>query len=173
MRTDAFDLGIDDFDVDLSQMDADRPPAGIAVVQVMDVSKGRSRANNPQWIWTLRVVEYREGPTDMDCSALRPLDYYTAITRAALWKVDEIVQALGLQKNAEGKVKFSREQVQGVLMLASLKEGEFNGRPQTNIEALRAYPEPGKKAEIPDSFTKSVAGGDPFGGGGAGGDIPF
>ena len=151
------DVGMDDFDIDLSKANEGLPPEGIAILQVIDVKKGRSKANNPQFIWEIRVCEYREGPgVGTDCEALDTITYFTAVTRNALWKVDEIIRALGVPVTEEGRATFKRPEVLGVLMLGSLKKGEYNGRPQCNIESLRAYPgDPGKKAPIPDKYTNN------------------
>lgn len=153
----SFDVGVDDFEVDLSAADENLAPPGIAILQVIDVNKGRSKAGNAQWIWELRVVEYRDGPSGVDCDALDTIIYYTATTRAALWKVDEIVKALAIAPDEEGRARFKRDQVIGRLMLGAIKAGEFNGRKKAEIESLRSYPnDPGKVAAIPDKYTKGI-----------------
>lgn len=85
-----------EFEFDFS--DSGEVADGTYHARVKDLTQGRSKANNPQYIWDFSLLEIG-----------RSLPYYTALTPAARWKVAETLQAIGIRKNQEESVvKFKR-----------------------------------------------------------------
>lgn len=144
-------------------VDVRRPPEGIAIVQLMNVENKVSKSGNKMWVWDFIIRSYLE-PDDVGNEFEgESITVFTALSKNAMWKLEETLTALGVKIGEGGAVKFKKEQLLGVCAKAVIKQGEYNNRPQTNIEALAPHPKgPGHKMDLP---TMNHPGAD--------GDIPF
>lgn len=118
------------FSVDLSNVsDGYSIPEGTYKVRCIDVEQRISKSGNPTFVWTFVV--------DGDAYAGFELRHFTAITPAAMWKVGEALQALGIGKPGE-KINFTRNDVIGKTCTASIVDDEYNGKTRSRIDKLTA-----------------------------------
>lgn len=116
---------VDNFEVDLSNVqDNFKIPDGLYKVKCTDVEQGVSKAGNPQFVWTFEVAE--------GDYIGREFKSFTAITPAAMWKVAETVQALGVGQTGT-VVKFKRTDVIGKECGAQIDISEYNGQERSSI----------------------------------------
>lgn len=118
----------DNFEVDLTDVtDGYTIPDGNYRVRCIEVEQGVSKAGNPQFIWTFEV-------SDGDHAGFQS-KVFTAITPAAMWKVAETVQALGVGQTGV-VVKFKRSDVINKECGAIFEATEYNGRVNSQISKL-------------------------------------
>jgi hypothetical protein len=148
----------DDFEVPNDEANQSQTPEGVYVVQVMDVGKSVSKAGNDMYEWTFHIVCDEKGSADY---AGEELKVFTALSAAALWKLEETTVALGLGKAGE-RGSFKRSDALGRQALAACKNQEYNGRTRLNIVELRAHPKgAGYRTSVPKATPQAV------------GDVPF
>jgi hypothetical protein len=104
-------------------------PDGDYELKVTDVTKDVSKSGNPMWVWDLVIVS---GP-----EAGKEFKTWTAITAGALWKLVQVLAAIGLHDGKSKKVRFSRDEAIGKRCIGVLKQEEYNGRMSSKIDALR------------------------------------
>jgi hypothetical protein len=122
-----------DFEVDLTNVqDNFTVPDGNYLVQCTDVEQSVSKGGNPMFIWTFQIVggDY----------AGREFKSFTAITPAAMWKVAETVQALGVGQTGS-VVKFKRTDVVGKQCGATIEMQEYNGQDRSSISKVMSLAE--------------------------------
>lgn len=148
-------------------VDVRRAPEGICLVQLMNVTAERSKSSgNRMWVWEFAIRKYLD-PADVgeDFNG-EIVKVFTALSKSAMWKLEETLKALGVPIGEGGAVKFSKEQVLGVVCKAAIKHSVYNDKPQVNIQALGPHPSgAGTKEPLPDIHAT------PAGFGGE--DIPF
>lgn len=149
-------------------VDVRRAPEGICLVQLLNVESAISRnSGNRMWVWDFAIRSYLEPKEVGDDFNGELVKVYTALSKQAMWKLDETLRALGVPIAEGGAVKFKKEDVLGVVCKAAIKHSEYNGKPQVNIQALGAHPlGAGHREPLPDIHAPSPG----FGGGE---DIPF
>lgn len=101
--------------------------------KVVEVVKGESKAGNPMWTWTLTVV----GGGDKQYHG-KELRTWTALTPAAMWKLREVLVALGLAKEGEKGVRFKGSDAIGKECQITVEDGEYGGRKTSNVAKLEA-----------------------------------
>lgn len=145
MTTDPFDQAadFDEFEVDLSEASDDVPPEGVFVARVAGIGKDISKSGNPMALWDFRIVADENGKKT-EHAGKAPKTLYTAFTPKALWKLDEVLTALGVipppEKGvARPKLKFTKADVMDKICLIEIKHGDYNNRPQAEINALQPY----------------------------------
>ena len=127
----------DEFSVDLTNVeDSSLIPDGTYRVKCANVDQSVSKGGNPMFVWDFEVV----GGTKYDG---RILKVFTAITPAAMWKVAETVQALGIGQTGS-VVKFKRSDVIGKECGAVVEETEYNGNKRSQIQRVVPLSEMGK-----------------------------
>ena len=127
----------DEFSVDLTNVeDSSLIPDGTYRVKCANVDQSVSKGGNPMFVWDFEVV----GGTKYDG---RILKVFTAITPAAMWKVAETVQALGIGQTGS-VVKFKRSDVIGKECGAVVEETEYNGNKRSQIQRVIPLSEMGK-----------------------------
>ena len=94
-----------------------KPNPGDYQAKLTDLEKGHSRAGNPMWIWHFSLTG---GP-----HSGHSYRYYTAVTPAAMWKVTEVVTALGLSEDGR-QAKFTRSDALGKPVTLQLVEESYN-----------------------------------------------
>lgn len=124
----------DNFEVDLTGVQANSYviPDGSYKVKCKDIEQGVSKAGNPQFIWTFEVSEGQYAGFE--------LKTFTAITPAAMWKVAETVQALGIGQTGS-VVKFKRTDVLGKECGALVEASEYNGNNRSSITKVMSLKE--------------------------------
>ena len=127
----------DDFEIEMPTNKA-RVGKGKHIAKLISVEKEVSKekddgsGGNPMWTWTFVVVE---GPY-----AGEELKVWTALTPTAMWKVGEVLNALGLGTEPGQKVSFKRADAIGRLCVLNVTEDEFDGRPTSKVAAVLPHP---------------------------------
>lgn len=126
----------DDFDVDLSGASTGNDISGQFILKLLDVKSSTSKNGNPMWVWDWAIVSGANGD---DRHAGRQLTSYTALTDAALWKVEEHGVSLGLCNQGE-RLVFKRSDAVGRMVIADIemKEGQEGPRKFPTIGSI--YP---------------------------------
>lgn len=124
----------DNFEVDLTGVQENNYtiPDGNYKIKCKDVEQGVSKAGNPQFIWTFEVSDGKYAGFE--------LKSFTAITPAAMWKVAETVQALGIGQTGS-MVKFKRTDVIGMECGALVEASEYNGNTRSSIVRVMSLKE--------------------------------
>jgi hypothetical protein len=114
------------FEVDLTdvQESSFAIPDGTYKAKCVDITQDISKSGNPMFIWDFEIVEGNyKGKT---------FKSWTAITPAAMWKVAETVQALGVGQTGQ-VVKFKKGDVINKLCGIVMEQDEYNGKPTSRI----------------------------------------
>ena len=126
--------GPDSFEVDLTdvQENSFTIPDGLYKIKCIDIEQSVSKGGNPMFIWTFEISE---GNHTGFQSKL-----FTAITPAAMWKVAETVQALGIGQTGQ-TVKFKRTDVINKECGALIETTEYNGQNRSQISKVMTLKE--------------------------------
>jgi hypothetical protein len=117
--------GADNFEVDLTNVqDNFSIPDGKYKVKCTEIEQNVSKGGNPMFVWTFQVVEGQYAGFESKV--------FTAITPAAMWKVAETVQALGVGQTGT-VVKFKRSDVINKECGAIIEQSEYNGTTRSQI----------------------------------------
>lgn len=118
-------VGADDFEVDLTNVSSGASiPDGTYKVTCLDIEQTVSKGGNPMFVWTFEVSEGQYAGFQSKV--------FTAITPAAMWKVAETVQALGVGQTGS-VVKFKRTDVLNKSCGALIEKTEYNGQERSQI----------------------------------------
>ncbi len=118
----------DNFEVDLSNVqDNFKIPDGNYLVTCTDVEQTVSKGGNPMFVWTFQIAEGEHKGFESKV--------FTAITPAAMWKVAETVEALGVGQTGS-VVKFKRTDVVNKQCGAVIEETEYNGNVRSQISKV-------------------------------------
>jgi hypothetical protein len=121
------------YEVDLTNVQsAFTVPDGLYKVKCIDIEQSVSKGGNPMFIWTFEVSE--------GAHAGFQSKVFTAITPAAMWKVAETVQALGVGQTGQ-TVKFKRTDVIGKECGAMIETTEYNGQNRSQISRVLSMAE--------------------------------
>ena len=126
----------ENFEVDLTDVqDNFKIPDGSYRVKCVDVTQNVSKSGNPMFEWTFEVCEGAHKGFQSKV--------FTAITPAAMWKVAETVQALGVGQTGS-VVKFNRSDVISKECGAVFAESEYNGNVRSQISRVISLKELGE-----------------------------
>lgn len=116
----------DGFEIDLSDVQENSYviPDGLYQVKCINIEQSVSKGGNPMFVWDFEVID---GPYKGFQSKV-----FSAITPAAMWKVAETVQALGVGQSGQ-VVKFKRSDVIGKICGAMFEQSEYNGTLRSSI----------------------------------------
>lgn len=118
----------DNFEVDLTDVQVGYTiPDGSYRVKCVDIEQTVSKGGNPMFAWTFEISEGQYAGFQSKV--------FTAITPAAMWKVAETVQALGVGQTGT-VVKFKRSDVLNKECGATIMESEYNGQNRSQITNL-------------------------------------
>lgn len=118
----------DSFEVDLTDVQSGFTiPDGVYRVRCINVEQSVSKGGNPMFVWDFEVSEGQHSGFT--------LKVFTAITPAAMWKVAETVQALGVGQTGQ-VVKFKRSDVVGKECGAVVEQTEYNGNTRSQIQRV-------------------------------------
>lgn len=119
---------VDSFEVDLTNVESGfEVPDGNYKVKCLDVEQSVSKGGNPMFVWTFEISEGDHAGFQSKV--------FTAITPAAMWKVAETVQALGVGQTGS-VVKFKRTDVIGKECGALIEKSEYNGQERSSISKV-------------------------------------
>lgn len=124
---------VDSFEIDLTDVsDGYTIPDGNYRVKCVEVEQSVSKGGNPMFVWTFEVSEGKRSGFQSKV--------FTAITPAAMWKVAETVQALGVGQTGS-VVKFKRTDVVGKECGALIESTEYNGQTRSQITRVMSLKE--------------------------------
>lgn len=123
----------DNFEVDLTDVqDNFKIPDGNYKVRCIDIEQSVSKGGNPMFVWTFEISEGDHAGFQSKV--------FTAITPAAMWKVAETVQALGVGQTGS-VVKFKRTDVINKECGALIEATEYNGNTRSQISRVMSLKE--------------------------------
>ncbi len=124
----------DNFEVDLTdvQENSFTIPDGFYKVRCTEVEQSVSKGGNPMFVWSFEISEGQHAGFQSKV--------FTAITPAAMWKVAETVQALGVGQTGS-VVKFKRTDVLNKECGAMFEQVEYNGKTNSQIQKLMSLQE--------------------------------
>ena len=126
-------MGSDNFEVDLSEVQSGFTiPSGLYRVKCIEIEQTVSKGGNPMFVWTFEV-------SSGDRAGFQS-KVFTAITPAAMWKVAETVEALGVGQQGQ-VVKFKRSDVINKECGALFEETEYNGQTRSQISRVMTLKE--------------------------------
>lgn len=126
-------MGSDNFEVDLSEVQSGFTiPDGVYKVKCIEIEQTVSKGGNPMFAWTFEVSA---GPNAGFQSKV-----FTALTPAAMWKVAETVEALGVGQTGQ-VVKFKRSDVINRECGALFEQSEYNGNTRSQISRVMTLKE--------------------------------
>ena len=126
-------MGSDNFEIDLSEVQTGFTiPDGVYKVKCIEIEQTVSKGGNPMFAWTFEVCA---GPNTGFQSKV-----FTALTPAAMWKVAETVEALGVGQTGQ-VVKFKRSDVLNKECGAMFETSEYNGTVRSQISRLMSIKE--------------------------------
>lgn len=118
----------DMFEVDLSEVSTSSAiPEGTYKVRCIEVEQSVSQSGNPMFIWTFTIIEGEYQGKDYKV--------YTVTTPSALWKVAEVVTALGVGQSGQ-VVKFKRSDVLNKECGAVIEDSEYQGTTRSQISRV-------------------------------------
>lgn len=125
--------GADSFEVDLTDVQIGfNIPDGNYKVKCVEIEQSVSKGGNPMFVWTFEVSEGEHVGFQSKV--------FTAITPAAMWKVAETVQALGVGQTGS-VVKFKRTDVINKECGALIEKTEYNGQERSQISRVMSLKE--------------------------------
>lgn len=123
----------DSFEVDLTEVSSGFTiPDGMYPLRCVDVSQGVSNAGNPQFIWDFVITQGEQAGKDMKL--------FTALTPAAMWKVAEVVVALGVGQVGQ-QVKFKKSDVVGKECVGVIEKQTYKGNERSSITKCMTFVE--------------------------------
>lgn len=126
-------MGSDNFEVDLSEVQSGFTiPDGIYRVKCIEIEQTVSKGGNPMFAWTFEV-------SSGDHTGFQS-KVFTALTPAAMWKVAETVEALGVGQTGQ-VVKFKRSDVINKECGALFEQTEYNGNIRSQISRVMTLKE--------------------------------
>lgn len=126
-------MGSDNFEVDLSEVQSGFTiPDGVYRVKCIEIEQTVSKGGNPMFAWTFEV-------SAGDHTGFQS-KVFTALTPAAMWKVAETVEALGVGQTGQ-VVKFKRSDVINRECGALFEQSEYNGNTRSQISRVMTLKE--------------------------------
>lgn len=126
-------MGSDNFEIDLSEVSSGFTiPDGVYRVKCVEIEQTVSKGGNPMFAWTFEV-------SAGDHTGFQS-KVFTALTPAAMWKVAETVEALGVGQTGQ-VVKFKRSDVINKECGALFEQTEYNGQTRSQISRVMTLKE--------------------------------
>lgn len=123
----------DVFEADLT--DADNGliiPDSLYSLRCIDVEQGVSNSGNPQFVWTFAITQGEYSG--------REFKLWTALTPAAMWKVAEVIVALGVGEVGKA-VRFHKKDILGKECVGVIEESDYKGRKRSSISRVMTFKE--------------------------------
>lgn len=126
-------MGSDNFEVDLSEVQSSFViPDGVYRVKCIEIEQTVSKGGNPMFAWTFEICAG-------DHTGFQS-KVFTALTPAAMWKVAETVEALGVGQTGQ-VVRFKRSDVINKECGAMFEQSEYNSQIRSSISRLMTLKE--------------------------------
>lgn len=121
------------FEIDLTaELQAGMVPEGVYRGKCINVEKGVSKSsNNPMWTWTFVIID---GP-----HAGGEFKLFTAVTPAAMWKLAETLEAMGLAQNGQA-TKFGKADALNTIVDLVVEHDKYQDRPRASLVRIQAPP---------------------------------
>ena len=120
------------FEVDLSnETGSTTIPEGDYIGRLVNLEKTTSKAGNPMWVWDFAITEGEYAGMEFRL--------FTAITPAALWKLAETLEALGVGGFGQA-IKFTTEEVLNTLVVMHVYDDDYNGQLRSQLDGITAHP---------------------------------
>lgn len=117
-------------------------PADDYEMYCTDLVKSVSEAGNPMYEWTFRTTGRRKVDNFQKVdgeNADKEFKTFTALTPKALWKLEELAVAMGIgEAGKPGTV--TKSGVLGVLVIGTLEDSVYKGKPRTQLGTIVAHP---------------------------------
>lgn len=129
------------FEYSLEEGSGDVIPEAKYTLKCTDVKHDTSEAGNPMWVWDFIVAKGKYAGKDFRI--------YTALTEAAMWKVAEVLEAMGFDATPGQKNEFTRKEAIGRMVLGDIitdtftaKKGKNKGKERTRsiLDSIEAHP---------------------------------
>ena len=120
----------DTFELDLTNVDNSggfHIPEGTYRAKLIEVEQSVSKGGNPMFVWTFEISAGEHAGFQ--------LKSFTAITPAAMWKVAETVEALGVGQTGT-VVKFKRSDVINRECGLVVEDNDYNGSVRSSISRV-------------------------------------
>lgn len=118
----------DTFEVDLTDVQEGYTiPDGVYKARCVELEQSVSQAGNPMFVWSFVITD---GPYTG-----KSFKSWTAITPAAMWKIAETVQALGIGQTGQ-VVRFKRADVINRDCGLLIEADEYNGKPSSKVSRV-------------------------------------
>lgn len=95
--------------------------------KLIGLDRSTSQAGNPMWVFTFVIVA---GP-----AAGKEMKVWCALTAAAMWKLRETLEGLGLAGDGKSS-KFSKKDALGKLVTLDVEDDTYKGRPSSKVEKV-------------------------------------
>jgi hypothetical protein len=121
----------EEIEADLSGVEGDFVfPDGDYPFRCIDVAVDYSKASgNKMYVWSFQGGSQLRGLT---------FKVFTALTPAAMWKLSEVIEAMGLGKKGE-KVRFKKKDAIGKMVIGKLEKSEWEGQKRSSIAKVKPY----------------------------------
>lgn len=136
------------FEIDLTdETGSTTIPEGEYIGRLVNLEKTTSKAGNPMWVWDFAIVEGEYAGMEFRL--------FTAITPAALWKVVETLEALGVGGYGQ-IIKFAPEDVLNTMVTMHIYDDDYNGQLRSQLGSISAHPNgAGTKYQNPASIPRT------------------
>lgn len=113
----------------------------------VDVVKNTGKTSGmAKFEFTMRILAGEDGE-DVECEGWED-SVHCSLSKAALWKLSEVLEAMQLAKPGE-RVTFKRSDVVGRMVMVSIERNEYQGRERPRIGAVGVFEkDPGAVVEI-------------------------
>lgn len=122
--------GDDEFELEgLDEIDSKfLVPDGDYKFKLIEIEKDTSNSGNPMWVWDFTIVE---GP-----EAGKEFRLWTVTTASAMWKMVQVLVALGLHDGESASVKFKRSDAIGRMCMGTMEQQTYQGRMSSKIKEV-------------------------------------
>lgn len=109
--------------------------------KLIDISKDVAKSSgNDMFVWCFQILSaVNDGDTKYDTWEGK---VYTALSDAAMWKVNETLQAMGLGQVKDGRIvaNFSKAEAINRRCVIEIVHEEYRGQPTAKIGTVKEHP---------------------------------
>jgi hypothetical protein len=116
-------------------------PAAEYQARVVGCEKKTSNSGNPMIEWEFELT----GPKEYKG---RTFKSWTALTPSAMWKVREVLEALGLGEGGK-KAKFTKKDAIGKACTLVIEDDEYEGKARSSVGEVKPPAKPAQASSIP------------------------
>lgn len=131
----------DNFMID-GDLTSNIPPEGEYEGKLIDLGKAVAQnSGNDMWVWCFQILKAQsDGDTKYDEWEGK---VYTVLNDASMWKMNQVLQGLGLGRVQDGRIKaeFSKAEAINRRCILEIKHEEYRGQPQAKIDTVGEHPD--------------------------------